>query len=304
MSWQRAALNYWLRMVEKPGMTRAAAPEVMRRRLARNARIFFHGPRDVAQQWRDLGGGAALWLTPAGANTGNILLYFHGGGYVFGSPRTHAAMVSVLAKAAGVRAVLPVYPLAPEHPFPAALDRAEEAYHALLASGVSADQIVMGGDSAGGGLVLALLARLIGAGADVPCGVFAFSPLTDMTCSGASLRVNAGREAMLPANRMAELAESYLAGTAADDPQVSPLFADFKGASPVWITVGDTEILLDDTRRIVPHMRAQGVHVQMQIARDLPHVWPMFHNILPEARATLDNLARWIRSRWAAAPDS
>ncbi|UOA25723.1 alpha/beta hydrolase [Pseudosulfitobacter sp. DSM 107133] len=304
MSWQRPLLNGWLRLVEKRSLTHAASPGVIRRRLERNARFFFHGPREVAQRWHDLGADTALWLEPAEANCGNIVLYFHGGGYVFGSPRTHAAMVSVLAKASGVRAVLPVYPLAPEHPFPAALDRAEDAYHALLASGVSADHIVMGGDSAGGGLVLALLARLIAAGADLPRGVFAFSPLTDLTFSGASLRVNADREAVLPAGRVAELAAGYLADTAADDPRVSPLFADFTGAPPVWITVGDTEILLDDARRIVPHMRAQGVRVQMHIAHDLPHVWPMFHNMLPEARATLDNLAGWINSRWDAAPGS
>ena len=279
MSWQRSALNRWLRLVEKPRLAHATSHDSLRNRLERNARFFFRGPRDVLQHWRDLGDGAALWLEPAAADRSRVLLYFHGGAYIFGSPRTHAAMVGVLAKAAGVRAVLPAYPLAPEHPFPAAVDRAEDAYHALVAAGVSPENIVLGGDSAGGGLVLAVLGRLIGAGADLPAGVFALSPLTEM-------------------------AAQYLAGAAADDPQVSPLFADFTGAPPVWLTVGDTEILLDDTRRIAAHVRTQGVSVQMHIAGDLPHVWPMFHNTLPEARATLGELAGWIRSRWVAAPGS
>jgi acetyl esterase/lipase len=304
VSWQRIVLNRWLRLLEKPRLAHAATHGVMRNRLERNARFFFHGRRDVAQEWRDLGEGEALWLEPSGAENDRVLLYFHGGAYIFGSPRTHAAMVSVLAKAACARAVLPVYPLAPEHPFPAAVERAEDAYHALLASGVPAGNIVIGGDSAGGGLVLALLARLIDAGADLPAGVFALSPLTDLTFSGASIQVNAECDVMLPAGRVTELADRYLAGARATDPQASPLFADFKGAPPVWITVGDTEILLDDTRRIVPRMKAQGVAVQMNIAHDLPHVWPMFHNTLPEARTTLNNLARWITSRWIEARGS
>lgn len=304
MSWQRTALNRWLRLVEKPRLAHAASQDSLRNRLERNARFFFRGPRDVAQSWRGLGDSDALWLEPAGADRSRVLLYLHGGAYIFGSPRTHAAMVAVLAKAAGVRAVLPAYPLAPEHPFPAAVDRAEDAYRALVAAGVAPENILLGGDSAGGGLVLAVLGRLIAAGADLPGGAFALSPLTDMTFSGASLQVNATRDVMLPAARVTEMAAQYLAGAATDDPQASPLFADFTGAPPVWLTVGDTEILLDDTRRIAARMTAQGVSVQMHIARDLPHVWPMFHNTLPEARATLDDLAGWIRSRWVAAPGS
>ncbi|MCR8827722.1 alpha/beta hydrolase [Pseudosulfitobacter koreensis] len=304
MSWQRSVLNNWLTWFEKPAMARAASHDEMRRRFESSARLFFHGPRDVARHWRDLGSGEALWLEPKGADAGQVLLYFHGGGYIFGSPRTHAAMVAALARRAGLRAVLPVYPLAPEAPYPAALDRAEDAYHALVASGVSPQRIIMGGDSAGGGLVLALLARLIQCGADLPAGVFAFSPLTDLTFSGASLQVNARCEAMLPTNRVSEMAEAYLHGTAPTDPQASPLFADFKGAPPTWIAAGDTEILLDDTRRLVPRMKAQGVSVQMHIAHDVPHVWPMFHNTLPEARQTLDQLAGWIRTRLAAAGES
>ncbi len=304
MSWQRPILNHWLVWFEKPVLARTATQDVMRRRFERSARMFFYGPRDVARHWRDLGAGEALWLEPEGADPTKVLLYFHGGGYIFGSPRTHAAMVSVLAKAAGVRAVLPVYPLAPEQPYPAAVDRAEDAYHALVASGISPENIVIGGDSAGGGLVLALLARLIQAGADLPAAVFALSPLTDLTLSGASLRVNARCDVMLPNNRVEEMAAAYLAGAAATDPQASPLFADFKGCPPVWIAVGDTEILLDDTRRIVPRMKAQGVSVQMHIAHDVPHVWPLFHNTLPEARQTLRQLAGWIRTRLAAANES
>jgi acetyl esterase/lipase len=131
--------------------------------------------------------------------------------------------------------------------------------------------------------------------------VFAFSPLTDMTFSGASFQVNANADVILPAERAAEMAEMYLDGHDPFDALVSPLFADFTGAPPIWLTAGDTEILLDDTRRLAANMQKQGVDVQMQIERDLPHVWPIFHHILPEARATLDGVAGWIKRRagWA-----
>ena len=143
---------------------------------------------------------------------------------------------------------------------------------------------------------LALLAEILRHGLRRPRGVFCFSPLTDMTFSGDSMASNADAEVMLPVARAGELARMYLRESDPRDPRVSPLFAGFRGAPPVWIAAGDTEILLDDTRRMAARLRADGVRVTEVIARDLPHVWPIFGPLLPEACRTLEEVAGWIRS--------
>jgi len=291
MSWLRGPLNFWLRTVEKPALRRGT-PKRVRRRFEMIARLFFHGPRDVAADWAEKGGRPALALTPPGAGDDPTLLYFHGGGFVFGSPNTHRAMLARLARSTGLRAVLPRYRLAPEHPFPAALDDVMAAYRELAEQG----PVIIGGDSAGGALALTVLAEALRDGLPMPLGVFAFSPLTDLTFSGESMAQNAAREAVLPADRAPDLMGFYLGDHAGDDPRVSPLFADFNGAPPVWLCAGTAEILLDDTRRMTTRLRDQGVAVTEVIETDLPHVWPIFHNTLPEARQTLDQLAGWITS--------
>lgn len=296
MSWQARLLNHWLRLTEKRHLARVLDPRALRRSFEIKARMFFLAPFGTRTTWQTLGVGRALAVTPTGAGAGPTILYFHGGGYVFGSPRTHSAMLATLARHAGATAILPEYPLAPEAPYPAALDRATEAYYACLAQGADPTQLILGGDSAGGGLVLALLARLVTEKAALPAGVFAFSPLADMRFGGESFATNAQTDVVLPAQRAAEMSAFYLAGHSPDDPGVSPLNADFHGAPPVWLIVGSTEILLDDSTRMAAHLKAQGVPVTLTIENDLPHVWPIFHNVLPEARATLTTLARWIRT--------
>jgi acetyl esterase/lipase len=220
-------------------------------------------------------------------------MYLHGGAYVFGSARTHRAMLARLSERTGLPACLPDYRLAPEHRFPAALEDALSAYIALSAQ----RDIILGGDSAGGGLALALLAEILKHGLRKPLAVFCFSPLTDLTFSGASIQANARAEVVLPAARSGELAKMYLGDANPGDPRASPLFARFTGAPPVWITAGDTEIMLDDTRRMADRLREEGGQVTEVIAQDLPHVWPIFSPLLPEATATLDALACWINRR-------
>ncbi|MBV2359964.1 alpha/beta hydrolase [Thalassococcus sp. CAU 1522] len=294
MSLIRPILNAYLRLTEKPHMRRAQRPEQLRRPFEIKARLFFHGPRGVAARWDDLGAVAALELEPATPRDGPTILYFHGGGYVFGSPNTHRAMLAQLVRRTGLSARLPRYRLAPEHPFPAALEDALSAYDALAAQAPGG--IVLGGDSAGGGLALALLGEILSSDRTPPLGLFAFAPLTDMGFTGASVRDNAESEVVLAPERASALAEMVLQGADPDDPRASPLHMEFTGAPPVWLAASDTEILLDDTRRLTARMRAQGVPVDEIIEHDLPHVWPIFHNLLPEARATLDQVAGWISS--------
>jgi acetyl esterase/lipase len=141
------------------------------------------------------------------------------------------------------------------------------------------------------------LASLLKDGQPLPAAFFGFSPLTDLTYSGESFKTNAQKEVVLPAESAASLGEMFLNGEPCNDPRVSPLEGDFAGAPPVWFTVGDTEILCDDSHRLAKKCEAQGVSVTLIERHDLPHVWPIFHNILPEARETLDQLGQWIRQQ-------
>ena len=296
MSLLRRGLNTYLKWTEKTHLARADDVDTLRHGFERRARFFFHGPFGARYHWEMLDGVPAQWACARGGchQAGPLILYFHGGGYVFGSTNTHRAMLARLSDFTGLPVCLVDYRLAPEHPFPAAIQDALAAYGAVLDR---SGGVIFGGDSAGGGLALALLGEVLRLGLPTPRGVFGFSPLTDLTFSGASVVENEARDVMLPASRIAEIAEIYLNGGAADEPRASPLRADFTGAPPVWLVVGDTEILRDDTVRMATHLRAQSVDVSTKIADDLPHVWPIFHNILPEARVTLQDLAAWIRQQ-------
>lgn len=295
MSLRAKIINRFLRMVEKRRLTRVSAPADLRKGFEFNARLLFHGPRGSRYEPGDLAGVPCLKVTGPGASDDKILLYFHGGGYVMGSPATHKAMLARLSKLTGRVAWLPDYRKAPENPFPAAIEDALSVYQALCKAG-DAGRIVIGGDSAGGGLALALLGEICRQNLPQPGATFAFSPLTDLSFSGASFVQNAKAEVMLPSVRAAEMAEMFLAGADPLDPRASPLQAGFTGAGPVWHCVGDTEILLDDTRRMSQHLKGEGVDVSETVAHDLPHVWPIFQRLMPEANATLDDLAAWISS--------
>lgn len=300
MSVQARLLNRWLRWTERPHLQRATDPKKLRRRFETQARLFFQGPRGAVYDTAPMGGCSCVRVTPTtvGTEARTCILYFHGGGYVFGSPATHRKMLAQLgARLSGACAILPDYRKAPEHPFPAAVEDALAVYEQLLADGFEASSIFIGGDSAGGGLALSLLGQITAKKLAQPRGVFVFSPLTDLTCSGASLRDNAARDVVLPAERARQMSETYMGGSDCTDPRASPLRAEFTGAAPVAIWVGDTEILRDDSRRMAERLRAQGVDVTLIEEHDLPHVWPLFHNILPEARRTLDQVADWINTQ-------
>lgn len=300
MSIARRLLNIWLCRVEKLRM-RNGSINALRRAMEGQARLFFHAPRGVRKSWTDLGAVPCLELIPRTARPGRVLLYVHGGGFIFGSPNTHAAMVAQLADRIGARAIIPRYRLAPEAPFPAAPQDVRTVWDRLLEQDMDAVDIVLGGDSAGGALAFGLVAKLCAEKAALPGAVFGFSPLADLTFSGDSFHQNAQCDVILPAELASTMSELFLQGHRADDPCVSPLFARFAGGPAAWITVGDTEILLDDGRRLVERLRQDGVAAKLVERHDLPHVWPLFHNVLPEARSTLDALAQWIRQQqgWA-----
>ncbi len=244
---------------------------------------------------RPLGGRPAHWIEAGGADPSRLILYFHGGGYFAGSSRTHGPMLSRLAAYAHVPVVAQDYRLSPEARFPAAFEDAMAAWDDLIARGYPPDRIVLGGDSAGGGLMLALLAALTRRG-DRPAGAFALSPWTDLSCSGPSMMTNSATDAVLPAGRMTEAAAGYLAGADPADPRASPLFARFIDPPPVLLQVGSPEILEDDTYRMANRLRASGGEVQVQTWDGAPHVFQMGHDWVPEARAALRDIAVFVQT--------
>lgn len=234
------------------------------------------------------------WLVREGGAPRTIL-YLHGGGYYFCSPKTHRAITFGLATRAEADFFSLDYRLAPEHPFPAALDDALAAYRRLLADGAPAQSLVIAGDSAGGGLALATLVALRDAGDPLPAGAVLYSPWTDLAATGASIRENDGRDPMFCGDVFARVAPLYLGEASATDPYVSPLYADLHGLPPLFMLAGSTETLLDDTRRVAERARAAGVSVECTIGRALPHIWPIYAPFMPEARHALDDSAQFVK---------
>ena len=301
MSWQARVARFVGLNLTRPSLARQRDPRAARAHFERMARRFCRLPPRSLILEAEEGGVPGLWISNQPQDSG-VILYFHGGAYLMGSPRTHAALAAALAQRTGARVFVAQYRLAPEHPFPAAFEDALAAYDGLIRRGHRPESVVLGGDSAGGGLALALLGHLCRAGR-VPAGLFAFSPWTDLTFSGASLVTNASRDQVLPAHRLTETRAQILGGARpadADDPRLSPLYATFPAPPPVLIHAAETEILRDDAQR----MRGRLPGAEIRIAGDLPHVWPMLHGWLPEADGTLDHTARFILSCLRPAAES
>ncbi|MDJ0629304.1 MAG: alpha/beta hydrolase [Rhodobacter sp.] len=293
MSLRQRLLNGFLRRVEKPWLARVTDPAMERRAFDRAAR-FFRTPPFACYLPDDVAGvpGDWAWVRPS---RDEIILYIHGGAHLIGSPRTHRAMLARLSQMTGLRVFLPDYRLAPENPFPASLQDARTVWQGLVARGYAPDRIVLGGDSSGGGVMLALLAALLADG-QRPAAAFAFSPWTDLTLSGESFTSNAARDVLLPASQAETVLEYYLAGQSPDDPRASPLFATFPDAPPIFLQAAKTEILRDDTLRMAGALRAQGAEVTVDLWGHLPHVWPIFQGWLPEADEALGRVAGFIET--------
>jgi monoterpene epsilon-lactone hydrolase len=231
-----------------------------------------------------------------------IVLYLHGGGYLFGSPKTHRQVLIAMANAFQAPAYGLDYRLAPEHPFPAAVEDAAKAYQWLLSRHPEAD-IVLAGDSAGAGLAIATAVGVRDAGFKRPKAIVAFSPYSDLAVTGASVEANAKSCAMFTPRGIREAAAIYLAGADARDPRASPLYADLAGLPPMLLFASRHEILRDDTLRLAERASAAGVKVELIVRDRLPHVWPVFVTLLPEARdafATVSAFATKIGARNAA----
>ncbi|HEX4111149.1 MAG TPA: alpha/beta hydrolase [Stellaceae bacterium] len=301
MSLENQALTWALRRWIKRNSLRNQ--DVVESR-ALTARVPFRAK--LARGWRIRGEhGVTLkgeWIEPVAPNHAarrRCILYLHGGAYVAMSPRTHRSVTSRLAIWSNASSFVLDYRLAPEHPFPAALADAVAAYRALIAGGVSPSQIVLAGDSAGGGLALALLLALRDGHDPLPAAAVLFSPWTDLAATGASIVANNASDAMFFGSWVAREARHYLGDTPATNPLASPVYADLTGLPPLFIQVGDSEILLDDSRRVFENAKKVGVEATLQIWRGVPHGWQIFAPVLPEGRAALRQASAFIAARLA-----
>ena len=241
-------------------------------------------------------------LAPRAHANSTVVLYLHGGGYIFGSPKTHRQVLLAMAKAFDAPVYGLDYRLAPEHPFPAAVEDAAKAY-LWLRTQFPQGSIVLAGDSAGAGLAIATAIGVRDSGLPAAKAIVAFSPYSDLAVTGDSVESNAKSCAMFTPRGIREAAALYLAGANARDPRASPLYAEFKGLPPMLLFASRHEILRDDSLRLAERASAAGVNVELVVRDRLPHVWPVFVNLLPEAReafATVTAFARQIGARSAA----
>lgn len=245
-----------------------------------------------------VGAFSGFWVRPAGARPGARLLYIHGGGYVLGSAEAFTGFVSQIALRAGADAFIPDYRLAPENPFPAAIDDAVAAYHGLVADG--AERIVVVGDSAGGGLTLALLSILAAdktSGVVQPAGAAAMSPVTDLSLAGESFETRAEADPIFTRDVLKAFSDMYLQGQDATLPKASPLYAPLNGLPPIRIDVGDSEVLLADSIRYADRAQAAGVEITLSVWEGMAHVLQSSLGQFAAAEQSVNAIGEFLRQR-------
>ncbi len=260
-------------------------------------------PRSVQIERTWVEGLQADWLTPtttpSDASADARLLYLHGGGYICGSFASHRGLVGNLTQACGLRTLMPEYRLAPEYPFPAALEDSLRVYRHLLADGIAPHRLVLGGESAGGGLVIATLLALREEGVPLPAAAFALSPWTDLAATGESLHTRARHDPWFKPEGVPVVAAHYLGDNSPTNPFISPLYGDPAGLPPLLIHVGNYEILLDDSTRLAAKARSAGVDVTLRVWDGMWHVFQTLAARVPEARQSVDEVGAWVQSRLA-----
>jgi len=250
---------------------------------------------DIISAPIEAGGVAAEWIAAPNAVENCVILYLHGGGYVFGSIDTHRELAFRIAKSAGMRALCIDYRLAPESPFPAALEDAVATYRWLLSTGIKPEHIVIAGDSAGGGLAITTLLALRDAGELLPAAAVCLSPWIDLEAQGESMMTNAETDPIITMEFIQFLTQHYLRTRDLRNPLAAPLYADLTGLPPLLIQTGGAETLLDDAIRIAKRCQIAGVHTELEIWNDMIHVWQLFATVLPEGQKAIDRIGKFIR---------
>ena len=262
----------------------------------------FPVPEDAKITEAKIGGVAGEWMDRAGVDSDHLVLYFHGGGYVIGSPKTHRALTAKLGMSAGARVFAADYRMGPENPFPAAVEDAFSAYKGLIdKEGFDPSKTAISGDSAGGGLTMALLVKLRDEGIPLPKCAALLSPWVDLTGDSPTLTSLADRDPIVQKESLLQLAGWYLGGADAKNPLASPLFANLKNLPPLLIHVGTDETLLDDSKTLHKNAKKAGVPSEIEIWDDMIHVWHAFHFILPEGAEALDKIGAFMKRHWGRA---
>ncbi len=296
-SWRSVALNALLRMTMRKRLAHDADVVALRRQYEKlDARKFRLDP-DVTRTPVNCGAVPAEWITVPETQPGRTVLYLHGGSFAFRFPNAHATLAARLCRQLGARALIPDYRLAPEHPFPAAPDDCEIAYRWLLREGITANNVVVAGDSAGANLALVTLQRARAAGLPLPACAVLLSPALDCTMSSPSMAAYDGRDPMLQLANLLVLRQYYVPSP--HDyihPEVSPLFADFRGFPPLFLQVGSEELLRDEATRAAEKAHLAGVDVELELWPGVAHVFQIA-DFLPESTLAINNIARFVRLR-------
>jgi epsilon-lactone hydrolase len=257
---------------------------------------------DVQQRPVEVGGVGAVEVTVQGHEAENVILYFHGGVYVIGYAAATVPLVGDLVRRTGGRAITLEYRLAPEHPYPAAVEDARAAYDGLLAQGVAPEQITLAGESAGGGLAVALLLSLREAGVPLPSCGYLMSPYADLTLSGDTLAAKQDLDPLLTPDGLRARVPDYVGGADAADPLISPIFGDLTGLPPLLIQVGSHEVLLSDALRLAARAAICDVPVTLDVTPGVPHVFQAYAGLLDETGAALDRASDFVRAQLARSP--
>ncbi|MEY1554644.1 alpha/beta hydrolase [Yoonia sp. R2331] len=287
--------NLYARVVQKPALAFVRPQWLARKVFSLNAMTVYRQPKGLRVTNMNLGGVSAARCQIGDTATKGTLLYFHGGAFVIGNLLGYRHLVAQLASQSGQSGIYIDYGLAPENPYPAAVDDVEAAYRALL-NDPTAGPITLAGDSAGGNLVFALLLRIKRHGLPMPAACAVMSPVTDLRLQNPSLATNRRSDPLVPKTWGARGVRDYLGNQLSDMPEVSPILGDFTGCPPVFINVDQTEILYDDGRLMAAHLRAQGVDVTLVEERGLTHVWHLNVGRAPEADTSVRQIAHFLSS--------
>src|SRR5215471_17127587 len=297
MSLRSEIVRLGMRLLIKRRKYRDLTIEQHRQFASAAERLVPAPPPDTTTLTVDAGGVRADLISTPFSKCERNVLFLHGGGFISGSPALYRHVTWRIATTTHARVLAVDYRLAPEHPFPAALEDAAAAYQWLLDQGADARRVAVMGDSAGGGLVFSLMLRLRDEGSPLPGAAVALSPWTDLALTGSSLKLNAHADPLLNAEDPPQFVEDYLAGVDPRTPYASPLYGNPAGLPPTIIQVGSDEVLRDDAVRMADRMRAAGCQVELEIWPRMPHVWHVFVPLIPEARRAIERIGSFIRAR-------
>lgn len=292
--------RFWRTILRATFKNKKLSIAELRANGVKNSKMLGEVSKNITVEKINMEGIQAEWLIPFSSSTRSekVILYLHGGGYVTGSIEDHRMMCGLLANATGTKVLIPEYRLAPEHPFPAALDDALKVYQWLLDQGYSSANMIIAGDSAGGGLSVATVLALKEKSGSLPAAVVCLSPWADLALTGQSHTTKAKAEAILNKDVLHEWALCYTDESNLTNPLVSPIHGDFHGFPPLLIQVGSEEILLDDSTLLAEKAKSAGVDVTLKIWDGMWHVWQALGDLIPENKKTFEEIGQFVQRQF------